>query len=104
MNTDFPLLYQFFGAYYNQDYDSIFESEEGLISAYVESGDENELLQALYEFDRLLAMNLEEPELGDFITNKLGSACYPGPEADGRAWLLWIRHTIGKQAVETGKL
>lgn len=94
----FPYLFQFFGAYFHQDWDLEAQEDEGIIRNYLQESSLTAVKQTITEITQLLAMNFSEKRLKKFLIHELG--CFYNPTSKGisyQDWLLWIENFIKKE-------
>ncbi|MCV7161688.1 contact-dependent growth inhibition system immunity protein [Mycolicibacterium brisbanense] len=94
-------LYQFFAAYFHQDWDLEADDWQGIVDDYVADHPAGERLQALaQEIDGLRA-DRSESGLEQFLVNTVGVYYVPEPVAY-KEWLAQIADRLRKRATEVG--
>lgn len=89
ISTQYPALRHFFGAYFHQDFDLLFNDEEGAINAFLNLEPPESIAASLAELNQILAAKPREEDV-DMLLQQLGVAY--DPTAAGRTNLDWIRH------------
>jgi hypothetical protein len=91
--TKTPVLWQFLGIYFNQDWPEAYGTEEAAVAAFIrESGDDVDALAS--ELDWILASYPSEVELEKYLDDQ-GNEYLPPPDRGGyRGWLMRISHRV----------
>jgi hypothetical protein len=94
-------LYQFFAAYFHQDWDLEADDWEGIVDGYAADHPAVERLQTLaQEIDSLRAAR-SEPDLEQFLVNTVGVYYVPGP-VTYEEWLGQIADRLRQDAAAIG--
>ncbi|WNZ77154.1 contact-dependent growth inhibition system immunity protein [Pseudomonas sp. P105] len=91
MNTDFPELHDFLGAYFHQDWTVEYETAEQALDVFLAESDIEDLRAVQKELNVLLSKKKNELELREYLLREL-SCYYSYWKAwdTGEAWLLHI--------------
>ncbi|MGI5373769.1 contact-dependent growth inhibition system immunity protein [Streptomyces sp. CA-251387] len=92
-NERFPALSQLLGAYFHQDFSSIYESRDEALDEYVSEAVPEDRAQAAQEIGELLTMVSSDQEL-DTAATALGLDLLPPQGMSLRQWLELIRNRI----------
>lgn len=92
-NERFPALSQLLGAYFHQDFSSVYESRDEALDEYVSEAVPEDRAQAAQEIGELLTMVSSEQEL-DTAATALGLDLLPPQGMSLRQWLELIRNRI----------
>ena len=94
--TKFPMLAQFLGAYFHQDWLLEDANSGTIIQQYICDESPVVVNKVIQELDQLLSFSLSDAELRDVVFNVLG--CYYEPEAGKsmKEWLQWVRSTLAE--------
>jgi CdiI immunity protein len=84
-----PALEQFFGGYFNQDWDLDAPDDGAVVALFVREAAPERLDEVRRELDRLLALRLDEKQLRDVLLSDLAAYYDPGP--DGLTMTEWLR-------------
>lgn len=88
---DFPDLFQFFGAYFHEDWMCEFDLADDVFRFFLEDSEGCVVQGVIQEIDALLAMNMTENEIRDLLLKKMGCCyCYWNEWQDGNTWLKHI--------------
>jgi hypothetical protein len=92
MRERYPELFQFFGGYFNQDWDLEAEDNVGVVRVFKAQNSRKYTFEVADELDAFLALPLSETETREIVWRSFG--CDYGPIAHGeevRSWLGRIR-------------
>jgi CdiI immunity protein len=95
MNTTYPNLDEFLGAYFHQDWTVDEPTADGIVEKYLSEWPKEEALLALNELDRLLGQSDNEIWLRG-ILDEMG--CYYNPAGDSLTCAGWLGHVREKMA------
>ncbi|MHC8384111.1 contact-dependent growth inhibition system immunity protein [Pseudomonas sp. LB3P14] len=89
MNSDvFSHLYQFLGAYFNEDWMCGFESADDVVRSYLLDSSKEAIAGAREEINMLLMQSVGEEQLRDFLLKDMGACyCYWHEWPSGESWL-----------------
>jgi hypothetical protein len=90
MNSEFPELHDFFGAYFHQDWTAEYENPEQVLDAFLHESDSESLLLALQELNQLLDRNKGELALREYLMKEL--SCYYSYWNSWESAESWLRH------------
>ncbi len=86
-SNEFPVLEQFFGAYFHQDWCDEFESVDEAVRVYRTTESPETFRAAKKELVELMKKDLDEATLANAI-HRLG--CYYDPVSEGSTYRAWI--------------
>ncbi len=88
---DFPNLFQFLGAYFHEDWMCEFAFADDVVRSFLADSDGSAVERVIMEIDTLLAMNMTENKIRDFLLKEIGCCyCYWHDWQDGNTWLKHI--------------
>ena len=88
MRNNYPKLFQFLGCYFHQDWMCDSSDPDGIIRTYMADSAPQNIKAIKEEISTLLAMNLDEENLREFIMDKMPcNYCYWLDWESGTAWL-----------------
>lgn len=90
-NEEFPQLFQFLGAYFHEDWMSEFDVSDDVVKSFITDSEASVILDVIKEAEAVLALDLTEKEIRDFLLKEMGcSYCYWHEWQDGCTWLKHI--------------
>lgn len=91
MRSNYPKLFQFLGCYFHQDWMCDSSDPDGIIRTYIADSAPQNIKIIKEEISTLLAMNLDEATLREFIMEKMPcNYCYWLDWESAEAWLSHI--------------
>ncbi|WP_343045176.1 contact-dependent growth inhibition system immunity protein [Pseudomonas atagonensis] len=88
-------LFQFLGGYFHEDWMCEFDLADDVVKFFITDSESCELENVKKEIDEIIAMNLKENEIRDFLLKKIGCCyCYWHEWKDGNAWLKHISAVV----------
>ncbi|WP_095196541.1 contact-dependent growth inhibition system immunity protein [Pseudomonas sp. Irchel 3A7] len=91
MNSEFPELHDFFGAYFHQDWTAEHQTSEQVIDAFLTDSGSLEVRNVRQELGLLLNQRMDEPLLKEFLLRELSCYyCYWNEWESGQSWLRHI--------------
>lgn len=88
VDTEFPALFQLFGGYFHEDWQSEHASPAAALSAFVEEAPADAVRAAVRELDRLLQLPIGEEGVQRMLED--GFDCNYVPEGDGMSASEWL--------------
>ncbi|UVM39267.1 hypothetical protein LOY28_02180 [Pseudomonas sp. B21-017] len=97
MNSDdFPRLYQFFGAYFHEDWMCEFKTADDVVKSFLSGSSKEAVSAAREEISMLLMESAGEGELRDFLLKDMGACyCYWHEWPSGESWLKHVVVLLG---------
>lgn len=97
MNSkNFPRLYQFLGAYFHEDWMCEFKISDDVVKSFLSDSSAGSVLSVKLEIKALLACDLNELELRDFLLGEMSCCyCYWNDWSSGKTWLTHILGLLG---------
>ena len=99
----YPRLWQLFGAYFHQDWDTEGNDWPDLVRNFADDHCETELKATAAELDRLLADFTDDAALDQQLFNELGCYYMPRPDLGGptvRRWLGEVAAALRARAMQ----
>ncbi|MBC3349422.1 hypothetical protein HU811_22480 [Pseudomonas sp. SWRI196] len=101
MRNKYPKLFQFLGCYFHQDWMCDSSDPDGIIRTYIADSAPQNIKVIKEEISTLLAMNLDEENLRDFIMDKMPcNYCYWLDWESAEAWLNHILEILNSENVD----
>ena len=94
MNTEFPQLHDFLGAYFHQDWPVEHATAEEVISAFLADSDADTLIAVYQEIDALLQLQKNETSLREYLLKEL--SCYYCYWVTWNSGNEWLKHLADK--------
>jgi hypothetical protein len=104
MKSKYPRLFQFFGCYFHQDWMCDSADPDGIIRIYMADSASQNIKIIKEEISVLLATNLDEKNLREFIMDKMPCYyCYWLDWESAEAWLNHILEVLSSDNVDLGE-
>ncbi|WP_053213456.1 contact-dependent growth inhibition system immunity protein [Pseudomonas sp. Q12-87] len=101
MNTEFPELHDFFGAYFHQDWPAEYGTVEEVLDAFLAESDVDDLRAVQQEVNILLERRKGELELRTYLLREL--SCYYSYWNAWETGEAWLRHIARRLSSEIDK-
>jgi len=97
-NDDLPELFQFLGACFHEDWMCESALADDIIKSFIADSEKATLLNVVKEIEALLALNLTENDLRNFLLKEIGCCyCYWHEWPNGNEWLEHVKFLLEKQ-------